>query len=162
MATVPEVVEKLVKLGFGVAVESGAGDAAHCSDEAYRAAGAEVLPDAATLWARADIVFKVRAPSADEVALLRSGGMLIGFVWPAQNPELMQQLAAKGATVLAIDVPTGLNPQSGQWLGGDSGNSGGHLAVQADHTLSLIAVQAGLLMGHGRDASGHILSLIHI
>lgn len=58
--------------------------------------------------------------------------------------------------VLTIDVPTGLNPQSGQWLGGDSDNSGGHLAVQADHTLSLIAVQAGLLMGHGRDASGQI------
>jgi len=63
------------------------------------------------------------------------------------------------ATVLAIDVPTGLNPQSGQWLGGDSGkssDSSGHVAVRADHTLSLIAVQAGLLMGHGRDASGQI------
>ena len=104
VATVPEVVEKLIKLGFQVAVESGAGDAANCDDDAYRAAGAEVLPDAATLWARADIVFKVRAPSADEVALMRPGGMLIGFVWPAQNPELMQQLAAKGATVLAIDA----------------------------------------------------------
>ncbi|MFN5097565.1 MAG: NAD(P)H-hydrate dehydratase [Limnohabitans sp.] len=57
------------------------------------------------------------------------------------------------APVLAIDVPTGLNPQSGQWLGGDSGD---HVAVQADHTLSLIAIQAGLLMGHGRDASGQI------
>ncbi len=104
VATVPEVVEKLVKLGFGVAIESGAGDAAHCSDEAYRAAGAEVLPDAATLWGRADIVFKVRAPSTAEVALMRPGGLLVGFVWPAQNPELMQQLAAKGATVLAIDA----------------------------------------------------------
>jgi NAD(P) transhydrogenase subunit alpha len=104
VATVPEVVEKLVKLGFRVAVQSGAGDAANCSDEAYRAAGAEVLPDAATLWAAADIVFKVRAPSPEEVALMREGGMLIGFVWPAQNPELMQQLAAKGATVLAIDA----------------------------------------------------------
>jgi hydroxyethylthiazole kinase-like uncharacterized protein yjeF len=60
------------------------------------------------------------------------------------------------APVLAIDVPTGLNPQSGQWLDGDSSNSSGHLVVQADHTLSLIAVQAGLLMGHGRDASGQI------
>ncbi len=104
VATVPEVVEKLVKLGFQVAVESGAGDAANCGDEAYRAAGAEVLPDAATLWGRADIVFKVRAPSPEEVGLMRQGGMLIGFVWPAQNPELMQQLAAKGATVLAIDA----------------------------------------------------------
>ena len=58
--------------------------------------------------------------------------------------------------MLAIDVPTGLNPQSGQWLGADSAGSGNLLAVQADHTLSLIAVQAGLLMGHGRDASGQI------
>jgi NAD(P) transhydrogenase subunit alpha len=104
VATVPEVVEKLVKLGFRVAVESGAGEGAHCSDDAYRATGAEVLPDAAALWAAADIVFKVRPPSAEEVALLREGGMLIGFVWPAQNPELMQQLAAKKATVLAIDA----------------------------------------------------------
>ena len=104
VATVPEVVEKLVKLGFAVAVESGAGDAANCSDDAYRAAGAEVLPDAATLWSRADIVFKVRPPSADEVGLMREGGMLVGFVWPAQNPALMEQLAARKATVLAIDA----------------------------------------------------------
>ena len=103
VATVPDVVEKLVKLGFSVAVESGAGDAAHCSDEAYRAAGAEVLPDAAALWAASDIVLKVRPPSSDEVALMRDGGTLIGFVWPAQNPELMQQLAVRNATVLAID-----------------------------------------------------------
>lgn len=104
VATVPEAVEKLIKLGFSVAIESGAGDAANCSDEAYRAVGAQVLPDAATLWAQADIVFKVRAPSSAEVALMREGGMLVGFVWPAQNPELMQQLAAKKATVLAIDA----------------------------------------------------------
>ncbi len=104
VATVPEVVEKLVKLGFAVAVESGAGEGANCSDEAYRAAGAEVLPDAPALWSAADIVFKVRPPSADEVAGMREGGMLVGFVWPAQNPELMQQLQARRATVLAIDA----------------------------------------------------------
>jgi NAD(P) transhydrogenase subunit alpha len=103
VATVPDVVEKLVKLGFSVAVESGAGDAANFSDDAYRAAGAEIVGDAATLWATSDIVFKARPPSADEVALMREGGTLIGFVWPAQNPDLMQQLAAKKATVLAID-----------------------------------------------------------
>ena len=103
VATVPDVVEKLIKLGFTVAVESGAGDAANFSDETYRAAGAEIVPGAAELWAGADIVFKVRAPSAAEVGLMREGGMLLSFVWPAQNPELMQQLAAKKATVLAID-----------------------------------------------------------
>ena len=103
VATVPEVVEKLIKLGFRVAVESGAGDAANFSDDAYRAAGAEVIEGAAALWAACDIVFKVRPPVADEVALMREGGALIGFVWPAQNAELMQQLAAKRATVLAMD-----------------------------------------------------------
>jgi NAD(P) transhydrogenase subunit alpha len=104
VATVPEVVEKLIKLGFAVEVESGAGEAANFSDDAYRAAGARVVADAAQLWAQSDIVFKVRAPSAQEVGLLREGQTLIGFIWPAQNPELMQQLAARKATVLAIDA----------------------------------------------------------
>lgn len=103
VATVPEVVEKLAKLGFQVVVESGAGDAANFSDDAYRASGAEVVNGAAALWAASDIVFKVRAPSADEVALMREGTTLISFIWPAQNPELMQQLAARKVTVLAID-----------------------------------------------------------
>ena len=103
VATVPEVVEKLVKLGFSVVVESGAGDAANCTDDAYRAAGAEVTADAAAVWSSADIIFKVRGPSADEVVLMRDGCTLISFIWPAQNPELMQQLAAKKGNVLAID-----------------------------------------------------------
>src|SRR4029079_12058221 len=104
VATVPEAVEKLSKLGFKVAVQSGAGEAANFSDDAYRAAGAEIVGDAAGLWARSDIVFKVRAPAAEEVGLLREGQALISFIWPAQNPELMQQLAARKATVLAIDA----------------------------------------------------------
>ncbi len=104
VATVPEVVAKLIKLGFSVGVESGAGDAANFADDTYRAAGAEVVSGAAALWAGSDIVFKVRPPTAEEVGLMREGGMLVGFVWPAQNPELMQQLAAKKATVLAIDA----------------------------------------------------------
>ncbi len=103
VATVPEVVEKLIKLGFAVAVESGAGDAANFSDDAYRAAGAEIVPDAAGLWNKADIVFKVRGPTTDEVGLIKEGQTLVSFIWPAQNPELMQQMAARKATVLAID-----------------------------------------------------------
>ena len=104
VATVPDVVEKLVKLGFSVAVQSGAGAAANFDDDTYRTAGAEVIGSAAELWAKSDIVFKVRPPSLDEVALMREGGALIGFVWPAQNPDLMQALAARKATVLAIDA----------------------------------------------------------
>jgi len=104
VATVPEIVEKLIKQGFNVAVESGAGDGANFSDEAYRTAGAEIVNDKAALWAESDIVFKVTVPTSSEVNLMRVGITLIGFIWPAQNPELMQQLAAKKATVLAIDA----------------------------------------------------------
>ncbi len=103
VATVPEVVEKLIKLGFTVSVEAGAGDAANFSDDTYRAAGAQIVDGAAALWAESDIVFKVSVPTPEEIGLMRDGGILIGFIWPAQNPDLMQQLAAKKTTVLAID-----------------------------------------------------------
>ena len=103
VATIPEVVEKLIKLGFGVTVETGAGALANFADDTYVAAGAKIAGSAAELWNASDIVFKVRAPSLDEVALIKEGTTLIGFIWPAQNPDLMQQLAAKKATVLAID-----------------------------------------------------------
>jgi len=86
-----------------VSVESGAGDAANISDDAYRAAGATVVEGAAQLWASSDIVFKVRAPTAEEVALMHEGSTLVSFIWPAQNPELLKQLAARKVTVLAID-----------------------------------------------------------
>ena len=104
VATIPDVVAKLIKLGFEVMVEHGAGDSADLSDAMFIEAGASIAQDAARLWAASDIVFKVRPPTADELSLARPGQTLIGFVWPAQNPELMQQMAAKKLTVLAIDA----------------------------------------------------------
>ena len=104
VATVPDVVTKLIKLGFSVVVEQGAGDLADLSDQAYTEAGASIAPSAAALWSGSDIVFKVRAPTSDEVALMHEGQTLIGFLWPAQNPDLMQQLAAKKVTALSIDA----------------------------------------------------------
>ena len=107
VATTPEVAAKLIKLGFEVAIEQGAGAAADLADDVYRAAGVEILPDAASLWAGSDVVLKVRGPAqhagADEFALLREGGTLISFLWPAQNPAALEQLAARKATVLAMD-----------------------------------------------------------
>ncbi|MFN5507202.1 MAG: Re/Si-specific NAD(P)(+) transhydrogenase subunit alpha [Burkholderiales bacterium] len=104
VATVPDGVTKLTKLGFSVVVEQGAGDLADLSDQAYTEAGASIAPSAAALWSGSDIVFKVRAPTSDEVALMHEGQTLIGFLWPAQNPDLMQQLAAKKVTALSIDA----------------------------------------------------------
>jgi len=103
VATVPEVVEKLLKLGFQVLVESGAGSEANFDDDAYVAAGARIAGSAADLYSGSDVIFKVRAPTPDEIALMRPGTTLIGFIWPAQNPELMESLAGHKLTVLAMD-----------------------------------------------------------
>jgi len=135
VATVPEVVERLVKLGFAVAVESGAGDAANFPDEAYRAAGAQVT-DAARLWDSADIVFKVRAPSTGEVARLRQGATLVSFIWPAQNPELMQALAGRKATVLAMDsVPRISRAQKLDALSSMANIAGYRAVIEAAHAF---------------------------
>ncbi len=134
VATVPEVVEKLIKLGFKVAVQSGAGDAANFSDEVYRAAGAEIIDSAAKLWATSDIIFKVRGPTAEEVGLLREGGTLVSFIWPAQNPELMKQLAAKKATVLAIDsMPRISRAQKNDGLSSMANVAGYRAVIEAAH-----------------------------
>jgi NAD(P) transhydrogenase subunit alpha len=109
VATTPQVVEQLTKLGFTVAVQAGAGVAASFSDAAYRQAGAAIVAEAETLWRESDIVLKVRAPQKhpalgyDEVEWLHEGQVLIGFLWPGQNPELMKRLAAKGVTALSMD-----------------------------------------------------------
>src|SRR6266550_3002766 len=95
VATVPDVVARLAKIGFGVIVQAGAGEGATIGDEAYAAAGAKVVADAAAVWSGADIIFKVRAPNREEVQAMRAGQVLVSFIWPAQNPELLQSLAAK-------------------------------------------------------------------
>jgi NAD(P) transhydrogenase subunit alpha len=131
VATVPEVVEKLIKLGFRVAVQAGAGEGANFSDEAYRAAGAEI---ASSVWESADIVFKVRAPSAAEIALMREGTTLVSFIWPAQNPELMQALAARKATVLAMDsVPRISRAQKLDALSSMANIAGYRAVIEAAH-----------------------------
>ncbi len=110
VAATPESVQQLIKLGYSVAVEAGAGALAHFTDAAYREAGAEIVPNVRELWGQSDIVLKVRAPEmhpalgVHEADLLRERGTLISFIWPAQNPQLLEQLRARNATVLAMDA----------------------------------------------------------
>ena len=109
VAATPQTVLRLKKLGFEVAVESGAGREIDCFDSTYKEAGAIIVDDARELWASSDVVIKVRPPEqnqtlgVDEAELLREGGWLVGFVWAAQNKELLQRLAARRATVFAMD-----------------------------------------------------------
>ncbi len=134
VATVPEVVPKLAKLGFSVIVQSGAGEGASIGDDAYAAAGATVVPDAASVWSKADIVFKVRAPTADEVQAMREGQTLVSFIWPAQNPDLMKSLAARRATVLAMDsVPRMSRAQKMDALSSMANIAGYRAVIEAAH-----------------------------
>jgi len=109
VATTPEAAAQLQKLGFTVAIESGAGMAANFSDSAYAEAGVEIVDDTRTLWAQSDIIMKVRGPEmhpdlgVDEQELLHSGQVLIGFLWPAQNQSMLDSLAARGVTAIAMD-----------------------------------------------------------
>ncbi len=110
VAATPETVGQLVKLGYAVAIEAGAGEGARFADEAYRQAGAEVVADTRALWAQSDIVLKVRAPQQQpqlgvhEADLLRERATLLSFIWPAQNPELLERLKARRITVIAMDA----------------------------------------------------------
>jgi NAD(P) transhydrogenase subunit alpha len=103
VAATPQTILKLKKLGFDVAVQSGAGNEINASDAEYQEAGATIVADAAELWRTADVVMKVRPPEGNEVDLLRDGGWLVGFIWPGQNREIVDRLAKKHATVFAMD-----------------------------------------------------------
>ena len=103
VATTPEVATQLMKLGFEVAVESNAGAAASYPDALYQEAGCSIAATADEIWAGSDIVLKVRAPDQEEAAKLKSGQTLISFLYPAQNPELLQQLTERGVTAMAMD-----------------------------------------------------------
>jgi NAD(P) transhydrogenase subunit alpha len=109
VAATPDTARKLQKLGFEVWVETDAGVAASFPDGAYQAAGCQITHDVIELWSQSDIVLKVQAPvwhpgiNQDETDLLRPGGKLVSFIWPAQNPDLLEKLSQKGATAIAMD-----------------------------------------------------------
>ncbi len=105
VAATPETARRMIeKLRFGVLVESSAGAAASFPDDSYREVGCQIVDDAASIWRDADIVLKVRGPQPDELKMLHSGQTLISFLAPGQNSELLKQIAARGATALAIDA----------------------------------------------------------
>ncbi len=103
VATTPDAAAQLIELGYQVVVETGAGAAANFADSAYLEAGCVIEHDVARVWSESEIILKVRGPEAQEVERLRSGQVLISFLWPAQNPELLKELSARGITALAMD-----------------------------------------------------------
>jgi H+-translocating NAD(P) transhydrogenase subunit alpha len=134
VAATPTTVGQLIGLGYEVAVETGAGAASSFNDEAYVAAGARV-GDAEDAW-HADVVFKVNAPTDSELASLADGATLIGILSPALNPELVEKLAGRPITALAMDaVPRISRAQSMDVLSSMANIAGYRAIIEAAHTF---------------------------
>ena len=140
VATTPEVIKYLRKLGYTIAVESEAGSKANFSDNAYQESGAEIISDTKALWESSDIILKVRAPekhptlNIDECDLLKEDQTLISFIWPAQNEALMKKLSEKNINVLAMDsVPRISRAQKMDALSSMANIAGYRAIIEASH-----------------------------
>ncbi len=102
VALVPDVVARVVKQGLQVLVEAGAGDAAAYTDAEYEAQGARVVPREAVF--EADVIAKVQPPTEAEIALLKPGQVLVGFLHPLDAPAVAEKLAAQGVTALSMEL----------------------------------------------------------
>ncbi|MEI2619684.1 MAG: Re/Si-specific NAD(P)(+) transhydrogenase subunit alpha [Candidatus Nanopelagicales bacterium] len=101
VAATPKTVEQMLKLGYDVSIETGAGLEASFDDAAFQAAGATIVGD--EIW-QADIILKINAPTPEEVARLHQGQILMSLLAPALDPDLVQALSARGVTALAMDA----------------------------------------------------------
>jgi NAD(P) transhydrogenase subunit alpha len=110
VALVPETIAKLVRAGLQVVVETGAGDRAYFPDEAYRAAGATIAPDAREVFGRADVILKVREPmmsetlGAHEAEVIREGAVYVSFLGRDPQSEAAKKLRARGVTALSMEM----------------------------------------------------------
>ena len=129
VALTPQIAGQLVADGLEVLVQSGAGDASSNLDEAYREAGATIVPDAPKLYSEADVVLRVGRPSDEEVEMLRDGTVLIGTLGALAKPELAQRLAKRGVTAISMDaIPRITRAQSMDTLSSQA-TVGGYKAV---------------------------------
>ena len=134
VAATPATVTQLVGLGYDVVVESGAGAGSSFPDDAYAAAGARI-GSAEEAW-QADVVLRVNGPSVEEIGRLRDGATLVGLIAPAFNPDLVDALAARPITVLAMDaVPRISRAQSLDVLSSMANIAGYRAVVEAAHVF---------------------------
>lgn len=104
VALTPDVVRKLARTGFRILVEHGAGESASFLDTMYETAGAEIVPDAATLYNTAKVVLKVQRPTDDEVKALKPGTILIALLQPLVSPDLVVKLSEQHVTAMSMDA----------------------------------------------------------
>ncbi|HWL02514.1 MAG TPA: Re/Si-specific NAD(P)(+) transhydrogenase subunit alpha, partial [Microbacteriaceae bacterium] len=130
VAGTPSTTAQIVGLGYDVVVEAGAGAAASFPDAAYAAAGA-AIGSREEAWA-ADVVLKLAAPSQDEIERLAEGATIISLLAPALNPQLVEALAARPITAIALDaVPRISRAQSMDVLSSTANIAGYRAVVEA-------------------------------
>lgn len=100
----PKTVQRLIKQGFDVYISSDAGKRANISDSDFAGAGATILRSNEEIYKNSDLILKVQAPTPAEIELMHAGQVTLSYLWPAQNPELMEKLANKGVNAIAMDA----------------------------------------------------------
>lgn len=156
VAATPETVKKFIAMGMEVAVQSGAGEASRITDDAYRAAGATLVPDLKTLLSDADIVLKVQRPllageeGEDELQYMRPGTLLIAMLAPYANPDALRQYAEAGITAVALElVPRITRAQSMDVLSSQSNLAGYRAVLEAvnvyDRAMPMMMTAAGTI-----------------
>lgn len=135
VALVPDMVRKLKGDGLEIAVETGAGEAASFSDEDYRSAGATIVEDHDELLGSSDLVVKVQPPSPEEAGRLREGAILISFLQPVGDREVVERLAAGHVTAISMNrIPRITRAQTMDALSSQS-NIAGYKAVLVGATV---------------------------
>jgi len=104
VALSPDVVKSLKAAGFEIIIETGAGLNSYFSDEAYANAGAILVPEKKVLYSDADVILKVNAPAADEIALMKKDAVLISFMLAGTNPELVEACIKQGISAFSMDA----------------------------------------------------------
>ena len=151
VAATPASVKKLVKLGFDVSVERGAGAASGYPDAEYEAAGARIVADRAELFRSADALVRVRPTPADELNLLREGALHISFLDPFNEKELLARMAARKLSVISMEmIPRTTRAQKMDALTSQA-NLGGYVAVMLGannlkKVLPMMSTAAGTLL----------------
>ncbi|AFZ21539.1 Re/Si-specific NAD(P)(+) transhydrogenase subunit alpha [Allocoleopsis franciscana] len=121
----PDTVARLVKQGLEICVESGAGEGSFFSNETYETAGAKIISDVSALWGEADILLKVGLPKEHEIHQLREGSVLISFLNPLGQPEVIEQLANRKVTAFSMElIPRTSRAQSMDALSSQAGVAG--------------------------------------
>lgn len=145
VAATPETVKRLVRLGFDVMIEAGAGEGSQIADQEYSEAGAQISTTPREDVARADVIVKFHPPTehpswgVHEVDTYKKGALLVAFVWPLVDPSLAHRLAERGVTVFSMDmVPRISRAQSMDALSSQSNIAGYKAVLMAAEALPLM------------------------